>query len=301
MRFKIDLSESEQRLDKWIKRKFNKLPQNLLEKLARKGKIKLNKKKIKLSYKLKVGDVIETPNFIIKKKNVVKKKNGKLNSLKNIIKKNILHKDKEKIINNKPAGIAVHKGTKTSLSIDDLKDDLKFSFEENPRIIHRIDKETSGLLVIARTYKSSVYLSKQFKERKVKKTYFAILNGVPKKTKGLINEKIDNSKNKDAVTKYEVLKKIGNKLSIVLLYPLTGRKRQIREHCFQLGCPVIGDKKFYKQNNKKFLFDSKNLLLHAYKLEFIKENLSKEEFKAPIPEYIKKFCISYKIILKNIL
>ena len=188
MRFKIDLSESEQRLDKWIKRKFNKLPQNLLEKLARKGKIKLNKKKIKLSYKLKVGDVIETPNFIIKKKNVVKKKNGKLNSLKNIIKKNILHKDKEKIIINKPAGIAVHKGTKTSLSIDDLKDDLKFSFEENPRIIHRIDKETSGLLVIARTYKSSVYLSKQFKERKVKKTYFAILNGVPKKTKGLINE-----------------------------------------------------------------------------------------------------------------
>ena len=187
MRFKIDLSESEQRLDKWIKRKFNKLPQNLLEKLARKGKIKLNKKKIKLSYKLKVGDVIETPNFIIKKKNVVKKKNGKLNSLKNIIKKNILHKDKEKIIINKPAGIAVHKGTKTSLSIDDLKDDLKFSFEENPRIIHRIDKETSGLLVIARTYKSSVYLSKQFKERKVKKTYFAILNGVPKKTKALIN------------------------------------------------------------------------------------------------------------------
>ena len=178
---------------------------------------------------------------------------------------------------------------------------IPVNIEENPRIIHRIDKETSGLLVIARTYKSSVYLSKQFKERKVKKTYFAILNGVPKKPKGLINEKIDNSKNKDAVTKYEVLKKIGNKLSIVLLYPLTGRKRQIREHCFQLGCPVIGDKKFYKQNNKKFLFDSKNLLLHAYKLEFIKENLSKEEFKAPIPEYIKKFCISYKIILKNIL
>ena len=190
LKFQIDLSESEQRLDKWIKRKFLKVPQNLLEKLCRKGKITLNGKKVKLSYKIKEGDLVEIPNIKFEKIKKIKKNLNDLKSLKKKIISHILYKDQEKIIINKPPGIAVHRGTQTSLSIDDIKDELKFNLKESPRIVHRIDKETSGLLIIARTYKSSVYLSKKFKDKNIEKFYLAILNGIPKRMNGTIIRKI---------------------------------------------------------------------------------------------------------------
>ena len=295
MKFQIDLSESEQRLDKWIKRKFLRVPQNLLEKLCRKGKITLNEKKVKLSYKIKEGDLVEIPNIKFEKIKKIKKNLNDLKSLKKKIISHILYKDQEKIIINKPPGIAVHGGTQTSLSIDDIKDELKFNLKESPRIVHRIDKETSGLLIIARTYKSSVYLSKKFKDKNIEKFYLAILNGIPKKTNGIIISKIKDKKNKDAVTKYIVLKKIKKRFSFVLLKPETGRKRQIREHCFELGCPILGDKKYFKKLEQNKNIDSNKLFLHAYKLKIIKKDGIKEEFTAALPDHIRKFCYLYKI------
>ena len=295
MKFQIDLSESEQRLDKWIKRKFLKVPQSLLEKSSRKGKIKLNGKKVKLSYKIKQGDIIEVPNFKFKKKININININNLRILEKKIINQIIHKDKDKIIINKPQGIAVHRGTKISLSIDDIKDKLKFNLKENPRIIHRIDKETSGLLVLARTYKSSVYLSKQFKEKNIEKFYIAILNGIPRKKSGVITEKIKDKKNKDAKTRYIILKKIEKKFSFVLLKPETGRKRQIREHCFKLGCPIVGDKKYFKNLDKNKKIEPNKLFLHAYKLKLTTQYNKDEEYTAPFPDHIKKFCYLYKI------
>ena len=198
--YKIDEFESGQRLDKWIKRKFQKIPQSFIEKLSRKGKIKLNEKKTKLSYKIREGDVVELPFIEInKKKKKINKKD--LKKLKKEIKKKIIHKDKEKIIIDKPPGISVHKGSKVFLSIDDIRSSLRFSLKEDPRIVHRIDKETSGLLMLARTYKSSVFLSEQFKKRKIKKFYIAILNGVPKKKEGSILDDIKDKTKKKSINK----------------------------------------------------------------------------------------------------
>ena len=138
-------------------------------------------------------------------------------------------------------------------------------------------------------------LSKKFKDKNIEKFYLAILNGIPKRTNGTIISKIKDKKNKDAVTKYIVLKKIKKRFSFVLLKPETGRKRQIREHCFELGCPILGDKKYFKKLEQNKNIDSNKLFLHAYKLKIIKKDGIKEEFTAPLPDHIRKFCYLYKI------
>lgn len=289
--FKVNSSEDGQRLDKFIKRKLGNLPQNLLEKLSRKGLIKVNEKKIKLSYKINVNDFIKIPNLEILIDNKKKKDLSSLKTKSKEILKKIIYKDNEKIIINKPYGIAVHKGSKTNFSIDDIKDQLRFDFKEVPRIVHRIDKETTGILIIARTYKSSVFLSKQFKDKNIKKFYIAILNGIPNKTKGIINYKI-NKKN-SSETKFFILEKIKNKFSLALLQPITGRKRQLREHCYRINCPIIGDSKFFKKNKNKLKFDK--LFLHAFKIEILNENNKKEVHFASLPEHIKEFLKIYHI------
>ena len=133
------------------------------------------------------------------------------------------------------------------------------------------------------------------KDKNIEKFYLAILNGIPKKTNGIIISKIKDKKNKDAVTKYIVLKKIKKRFSFVLLKPETGRKRQIREHCFVLGCPILGDKKYFKKLDQNKNIDSNKLFLHAYKLKIIKKDGIKEEFTASLPDHIRKFCYLYKI------
>ena len=287
---KVNLSETGQRLDKFIKRKLGSLSQSLLEKLSRKGLIKVNKKKIKLFYKIQMNDIVEIPSIKICK-NKEKKKNPNLKiGAKEIIKK-IIYKDEKKIIINKPPGIAVHKGSKTFFSIDDIKDYLKFNYTDSPRIVHRNDKETTGIIIIARTYKSSVFLSKQFRERNIEKFYIAILYGIPNKSKGKINFKIN--KNEIAQTDFYILKIIKNKYSIVLLKPITGRKRQLREHCYRINCPIIGDKKFFKENKNKIKFN--NLFLHAFKIKIINEDGKKEEYIASLPNHIKEFLKKHKI------
>ena len=298
MKFLIGSSDSGQRLDKFIKRKVFKFTQSLLEKFSRKGIIKLNGKKTKLSYKVKIGDTIIIPNLEIEKKEEKKILKHGLKELTKKIIKNILFKDSEKIIINKPSGLAVHSGSKILLSLNDVLKDLRFGVNEDPRIVHRIDKQTSGLLILARNYKATVELTNQFKEKKINKFYLAILNGVPKKNSGEITNKIRVKKQKDALTKYFVLNKI-NKYSLILIKPETGRKRQIREHFFNIDCPIIGDKKYYKKLDKNINIDSRKLYLHAFKLSIIKKNGKTQNFTAPIPDHIKKFCYLYKIIINK--
>jgi len=299
LKFQIDLSDSDQRLDKWIKRKFLKVPQSLLEKCCRKGQIKLNGKNTKLSYKIKVGDFIETPSFKSKKRIKANINKNDLRILKKKIINNIIYKDNDKIIINKPSGVAVHRGTKTLLSICDLLDELQFDSKEKPRIVHRIDKETSGLLIIARTYKSSVYFSKEFNKKKIEKFYIAILNGIPKKNEGRMVNQIKDDKNKTSITRYIILRKIEKKFSFILLKPETGKKRQIRKHCFQLGCPIVGDKKFLKKldGNKNIKYNK--LFLHAYKLKIKSLDNKKEDFTAPLPNHIIKFLYSHNVYIKE--
>ncbi len=295
LKYQIISSDSGQRLDKWIKRKFPGTPQSLIEKYSRKGLIKLNGKKTKLSSRILTDDIILLPKINIEKNKKKITLSNKLQNLKKEILRNILYKDSEKIIVNKPPGISVHKGTKTLESIDDIKSFLNFSFSEEPRIIHRIDKDTSGILLLARTYQSSVVLSKKLKEKKIKKFYIAIVDGIPNKKEGILKNKIVNKKEQSALTKFYILKKIKQKFCFLLLQPVTGRKRQLREHCSNMNCPIIGDKKYNKNYYQSSVKIINNLFLHSYKVIISLENKNKEEFAAPLPKHFKEFCKFYKV------
>ena len=282
-----------QRVDVFIKNKEDSLSRTRIKNLILKKKLTLNNVVLEdPSKKVTPGDILklEIPEPI---KTTLNPYNYKLD---------IIYEDDDLLVINKSAGISMHPGagnydnTIVNALMNYCGGNLSTIGDElRPGIVHRIDKETSGLLIIARTYKSSVYLSKKFKDKNIEKFYLAILNGIPKKTNGIIISKIKDKKNKDAVTKYIVLKKIKKRFSFVLLKPETGRKRQIREHCFVLGCPILGDKKYFKKLEQNKNIDSNKLFLHAYKLKIIKKDGIKEEFTASLPDHIRKFCYLYKI------
>ena len=268
------------RLDYWLKKNFPKASFPLFCKLIRKGAIRVNGRRIKNSYKLSIEDKLKIPSVLIKE-NLREKKINHSASIKNDVLSWVIYKDSNIIVLNKPSGIAVQGGTKIKFNIDILLDILRFDYAEKPKLVHRIDRETSGLLIIARTLESAKFMTKIFRERKVIKNYIAIVTGVPKKKFGIINKKIFFNKIFfDAKTYYKVLD-YNTKNSVLILMPITGRKHQIRKHLQQINIPIIGDKKYGIQSDNYFKFS-----LHAFSLSFKDINGEKFFLKSKIPSVI---------------
>ena len=182
---------------------------------------------------------------------------------------------------NKPSGIAVQGGTNIKLNVDMLLDSLKYELKDRPKLIHRIDKNTSGLLLIARNLKSAKFFGEIFRERKIKKKYLLLVKGLIKDKTGEIKIPIiTNKKENSATTKYTLITYF-NKISLVLASPLTGRKHQIRKHFSMIGHPILGDKRFG-------LTDNSNFFLHSYYTEFQNEKKRLVKLIAPIPDYFKE-------------
>jgi len=279
------------RFDRWFKKKVSNIPQSYIEKNLRKGKIKVNNKKIKSSYKLKKEDIVDIYDLIF-----TPSKNVKI--IKEYIpNKDVLSKSSDMFIENnddfvvlnKPSGIAVQSGTK---SLKNILDILKRSKEfENsfPHAVHRIDKETSGILIVAKNRKFAQLFTSLFRIRKIHKTYLGIVVGNFMKEKDtLIDELIYYEGKKKivqkAITHYTVINSAGN-YSLLKLNPITGRKHQLRKQLLLHGHPILGDDKYrfrdQKTNKKKFL------MLHAYKINF-SINSTKYSFLAKPPdEFIK--------------
>ena len=293
-KFLIDSDYSNSRLDKWFKFTVKNLPQSLIEKLLRKNKIKVNRKKVKSSYRLKDGDLVEVYD-IDKFKNKVKdekfqykaskKEKSSLSSL-------VLEDNENFIVINKPCGLAVQSGTKSPKNLIDILKNTKFFDNQKPFIVHRIDKDTSGLLMIAKNREYAQLLTSLFRLRKIHKTYLAISNGsIDNSIKNLKDELFyyENKKkfSQSAFTNIKILKK-NEKYTLSELNPITGRKHQLRKQLFNIGNSVVGDAKYNitKRNSSK-----QRLMLHAYKLKF-KINDIKYNFKAPydksFEEFIKK-------------
>ena len=156
---------------------------------------------------------------------------------------------------NKPAGIAVQGGTKITRHIDAMLDELVYELQFRPKLVHRLDKETSGVLLLARNAFSAAVLAKSFRNREVEKTYWAIVSGVPKLRKGVIDialqkkglvgkEKMVVGEGLHAITRYVVVENAGSNASWLALYPETGRTHQLRAHCRAIGTPIMGDRKY---------------------------------------------------------
>ncbi len=284
--FKVQEKDEETRIDRWLKRNFSSLNQNFIEKNLRKGLIKINHSKVKANYKVIKNDIVNIFNYskdnyrhIIKK--LIHNKIPK--DLKKKFDKSIIFENEDFIVINKWSDISTQGGSEKNISIDDIIKTISRSYN----LVHRLDKETSGLLLIAKNLKITKIFGKLFKEQKIKKIYVAICQGVPKNLNSVvklrINDKRNSSNTSQSVTKYKVLKN-KKKLSIILFRPLTGKTHQLRIVSKHLNCPIIGDKKYNKQRK----YNLEELKLNAFFLQFVINN-KEYEFKSKLPNHFDAF------------
>ena len=286
----VDKSYNSMRIDRFIRNHLGKIPQGLIEKNLRNGKLKLNQKKVKSSHKVKTGDKLYIYNLNYKEK--IDQIKTKYNPSNEIIKENedlIIENNENFVVLNKQSGISVQGGTKSKKNIIDIFAKSNLFRDVKPFSVHRLDKDTSGVFIIAKNRETAQLLTSLFRLRKVYKTYLAICNGeLIISDKGLLKNDLIRFENKNKIvekaeTKYEILDK-NNNASFIELHPITGRKHQLRKQLFDLGNSIIGDKKYNSTNNSKI--SNKNLMLHSYEIKF-KINKKKYTFRATPPDYFR--------------
>ena len=272
-----------QRLDYWLKKNISFITYPTLCKLLRKGIVRVNGRRAKNNTILRIGDKINFTRTIQEEPSFDKK--DKYNKkFAEFINKLVVYKDKFKIILNKPAGLAVQGGTNVKLNIDIMLDSLKFNLEERPKLVHRIDKQTSGLLMVARSLHSSRYYGELFKKREIEKVYLAVVHGRLKHKAAKIDLKIGTEKSLSSITLYKVLAQ-NKAISFLAIKPITGRKHQIRNHLNSLGNQIYGETKFKLSQNSEFASDVKDLHLHSYSLKFQEQDKSIKKIVAPLPDF----------------
>ena len=288
--YTVDSTCNDMRIDRWTRLKIGKIPQGLIEKYLRSGKIKINKKKIKSSTKVKTNDIISFFNLDFKETIVQKK--IKFEPSKEIIKSNedqIIDNNENFVVLNKSSGISVQGGTKSKKNLVDIFAKSEIFQGTKPYSVHRLDKDTSGVFIMAKTRESAQLLTSLFRLRKVHKTYLAICHGELNKDSGEWNDDLiryDGDKKivEKAKTIYKVLDK-NSEASLVELKPITGRKHQLRKQLYALGQPIFGDIKYKISNSSRGL--NKNLMLHSYQIKFIIDDI-KHTYTALLPDYFRK-------------
>jgi len=289
------------RIDRWIRNNLGNIPQGLIEKNLRNGKIKLNNKKTKSSQKVKTNDKIDLFNFDFKETIVQKK--IKFQPSDEIIKENedlIIDNNDDFIVLNKSSGIAVQGGTKSKKNLVDIFAQSEIFQHTKPFSVHRLDKDTSGVFIMAKHRESAQLLTSLFRLRKVHKTYLAICHGELPKSSGEWNEDLtryDNDKQivEKAKTLYKVLDK-NSICSLVEMKPITGRKHQLRKQLYAVGNPIYGDQKYKFSNTDKAI--NKNLMLHSYQIKFM-INDKKYTYTALLPDYFKKLLKTKRLTFPN--
>ena len=288
--FIVDSTCNNMRVDRWLRNKIGKIPQGLIEKTLRLGKIKINKKKVKSSFKIKTNDKVEIFNFNFKER--INQKKIKFNPSNQVIKSNenlIIDNNNDFIVLNKSSGISVQGGTKSKKNLIDIFSRSKIFEGIKPYSVHRLDKETSGVFIMAKNRETAQLLTSLFRLRKVHKTYLAICSGELEKNTGEWNDDLiryDNGKKiiEKAKTTFRVLDKNSN-ATLVEMKPITGRKHQLRKQLFNIGHSIFGDKKYKSLSSSKGT--NKNLMLHSHQIRFM-INKKKYTYKALIPNYFKK-------------
>jgi len=290
------------RLDRWLRRNIGNIPQSLIEKFLRSGKVKINKKKVKSSFKVKTNDKVNIFNINFKENIVQKKK--LFNPSNEVIKSNedlVIDDNENFIVLNKSSGISVQGGTKSKKNLIDIFSKSKIFKGTKPFSVHRLDKDTSGVFLMAKNRETAQLLTSLFRLRKVHKTYLAICNGEIEKNSGeWVDELIryDNGKQviEKAKTFFKVIDKNSNS-SLVEMKPITGRKHQLRKQLFNIGHSIFGDKKYRSSISTQGI--NKELMLHSYQIRFIINN-KKYTYKALLPDYFKKILKVKRLSFSNL-
>ncbi|MFT6168950.1 MAG: 23S rRNA pseudouridine955/2504/2580 synthase [Celeribacter sp.] len=312
--------QPEQRLDRWFRKSFPLVTQGNIEKMCRKGDIRVDGGRVKSNTRVGPGNVVRVPplpDVEAPKHSTIRITNADIKMMRDAV----LYKDDHIIVINKPAGLPTQGGSKQTRHVDVLSEALRFGYDEKPRLVHRLDKDTSGALVLARTPAMATKLTEAFRHRNTRKIYWALVAGVPVpylgeikyglvkamgRGKGGEGEKmfavhprdVDSTEGaKRASSLYATLYRVGSRASWVAMEPLTGRTHQLRVHMAEIGHPIVGDGK-YGGSGQENMGDgwgaqlggviSKKLHLHARRIAFehpvTKKLLS---VTAPLPEHMK--------------
>ena len=293
--YTVDDDYNESRLDKWFKNEIINLPHSLLEKILRQNKVKVNKKKTKSSYRLQTGDLIEIYD-ISRFKPVDKKEKIKYLPKQNEIGSYddyVIEDNENFIVINKPNGIPVQSGTKSFRNIIDTLKNTRYFKNSKPFIVHRLDKDTSGVFIIAKNRKYAQLFTSLFRIRKIHKTYLAIVYGKVEKSLKLMKDDLiyyENNKKivQKAISNLKIIKS-NDGYSYLELNPITGRKHQLRQQLLKIGSPIIGDDKYFLNDRKRIKI--KNLMLHAYKIKFMINNIQynfKAKYNNLFEDFLKK-------------
>ena len=301
----IEVAEVEagSRLDRWFKRRYPNLSHGRIEKLLRTGQIRVDGRRVKAGLRLSPGmrirvpPIEDAPGTAARKparaREPSREDAAKLRAL-------VLYKDDDVIAIDKPPGLAVQGGTKTLIHLDAMLDALKLGNDERPRLVHRLDKDSSGVLILARTPAAASRLAASFRKREARKTYWAVTVGVPSPRQGKVDLALaklpgrggermvaDAQAGKRAITYYSVIETAGRTAAWVALSPLTGRTHQLRAHCAHLGTPILGDGKYGAK--AAFLAGrgvSRKLHLHALSLSIPHPRAGRIDVTAPLPAHM---------------
>lgn len=289
------------RFDRWVKKAYPRVSFGELQKWIRTGQVRVNKKRIKTSYILQKGDAVRFPPQFAEVEKTFSKDLKPTGNRKTraLLQQNIVFEDASCVVINKPQGLSVQGGTGLTDYIDLYLDHLLEGQLEPLRITHRLDKDTAGLLILAKTQDSARYYTGAFQKRKISKTYHAVIVGRPDrhageidlpigKMRGIEREKVSSKADEvdDALTDYrEVVYDRDRNITLVQLYPHTGRTHQLRVHMLEgLGCPILGDGKYGGKEAHPF---EEELTMHlaATSLEFTSETGAPVRLNLPIPDF----------------
>ena len=291
------------RLDRWFKRHYPGLGHGHLEKLLRTGQVRVDGRKAKSGDRVSAGMAIRLPpqEMLSAVTDLNPEKPRARPQDEAFLRDLIIHRDDHAIVLNKPTGLAVQGGSNTTRHVDGMLDGLRFDSAERPRLVHRLDKDTSGVLLIARSAAAAAFFTRAFRDKTTRKTYWAIVAGLPKLHQGKIDlslakgatkgrERVQADEDgKDAVTYYTVVDNAGDRASWLALLPLTGRTHQLRAHCAAIGTPILGDGKYGGAAAHALGSGAAHRLhLHARALEIPHPAGFTLKVAAPLPAHMKR-------------
>jgi 23S rRNA pseudouridine955/2504/2580 synthase len=297
--------DAEIRLDRWFKRHFPALGHGRLEKLLRTGQVRLDGKRAEASDRITAGQSIRVPPLPAAPPPAPAAKPQRpapSAADAKFLQERVLYKDQDIIVINKPEGLAVQGGTGTSRHLDGLLDALRFEAKERPRLVHRLDKDTSGVLVLARSGRAAARLGELFRGKTVHKVYWAITVGAPKPRNGKIDQPLakqagpggervaaDDEEGDRALTYYRTVARAGDRFAWLALEPVTGRTHQLRVHCLTLDTPILGDGKYGgAAAHPESLAHARKLHLHARAITLPLLNGKTLTVTAPLPPHMRE-------------
>lgn len=299
----VKADEAGLRLDRWFRRHYPGLPHGRLEKLLRTGQVRVDGGRAKANQRLEAGQAVRVPPLGDAAAPPPARREPPISSReRRALEEAVLHVDASVIALNKPAGLAVQGGTKTDRHLDAMLDALRFGADERPRLVHRLDRDTSGVLLLARTARAAAALARSFRETETEKVYWAIVAPAPHPLQGRIDYRlakqpgergervrVDEEEGRRAVTEYRTLDRAGRNAAWLELRPLTGRTHQLRAHCAAIGSPILGDDKYGRRGAVTGGLDiPKGLMLHARALRIPHPDGGVLRVEAPPPEHFRR-------------